>query len=603
MSRNGSGTYNLPAGNPVTTGTTISSSWANSTLSDIGNALTGSLASDGQTTPTNNLPMGNYAHTAVGNATVRNMYASAGQVQDCTFNYLTGVTGTNAILGTASVGMISYATGQTFRLIAAAANTGACTLNINSIGAKAIKRTDGSDLSAGDIALGGAFEVMYDGTNFQLLTDANGKSETFTNITVTGTLTGVDITTTGNTILGNASTDTLNVGNGDLIKDASGNVGIGVTPSAWSEGKAIELRTAGNAIWSAGNADMRILSGAYYNSGYKYSTTGNAVSAYIQSSGSSYWYTAPSGTAGNAITLTQAMTLDASGNLGIGRTPVNKLDIGTSFTSQSTTGINSSSKLIRIGNSEAGILFTTDINTAGASSGTQTSSAQVGYVYFNSTFPTDFVIGTNTQTVASNLRFYNNNAEVMRITSAGKVGIGNTNPTAQLMVEHGRNTSAIVGYTLTDGFNSSINMQAGYGNAAASMLYTGTGEALLLGTANTERMRIDSSGNITATGQISGGYYAPAAGTTAMAFGSYAVTKVTPNATATYTTTVPAAGAQATLIILTSGTSSYVITFGTGFKTTGTLTTGTTTARNFVISFVSDGTNMLETSRTAAYAA
>jgi len=59
MSRNGSGTYNLPAGNPVTTGTTISSSWANSTLNDIANALTGSIAADGQTPITANLNLNN----------------------------------------------------------------------------------------------------------------------------------------------------------------------------------------------------------------------------------------------------------------------------------------------------------------------------------------------------------------------------------------------------------------------------------------------------------------------------------------------------------------------------------------------------------------
>lgn len=44
---------------------------------------------------------------------------------------------------------------------------------------------------------------------------------------VTGNVIAVDITSTGNTILGNASTDTLNVGNGGLVKDASQNVGIG----------------------------------------------------------------------------------------------------------------------------------------------------------------------------------------------------------------------------------------------------------------------------------------------------------------------------------------------------------------------------------------
>lgn len=58
MSRNGSGTYSLPAGNPVVTGTTISSTWSNTTLTDIANALTGSLASDGQTTATGNLNIG-----------------------------------------------------------------------------------------------------------------------------------------------------------------------------------------------------------------------------------------------------------------------------------------------------------------------------------------------------------------------------------------------------------------------------------------------------------------------------------------------------------------------------------------------------------------
>lgn len=58
MSRNGSGTYSLPIGNPVVTGTTISSTWANNTLTDIANALTGSLAADGQTTASGNLNMG-----------------------------------------------------------------------------------------------------------------------------------------------------------------------------------------------------------------------------------------------------------------------------------------------------------------------------------------------------------------------------------------------------------------------------------------------------------------------------------------------------------------------------------------------------------------
>ena len=57
MSRNGSGTYSLPAGNPVVTNTTISSTWANNTLTDLATAMTGSVAADGQTTLTGNLQM------------------------------------------------------------------------------------------------------------------------------------------------------------------------------------------------------------------------------------------------------------------------------------------------------------------------------------------------------------------------------------------------------------------------------------------------------------------------------------------------------------------------------------------------------------------
>lgn len=66
MPRNGSGTYSLPAGNPVVIDTTISSSTMNSTLTDVGTALTGSLAANGETPVTANLPMGGYILTGLG---------------------------------------------------------------------------------------------------------------------------------------------------------------------------------------------------------------------------------------------------------------------------------------------------------------------------------------------------------------------------------------------------------------------------------------------------------------------------------------------------------------------------------------------------------
>ena len=171
MARNGSGTYTLPAGNPVTTGTTISSTWANNTLNDIGSAMTASLAYDGQTVPVANLPMGSYIHTGVGNATARTNYASAAQVQDSTLTYLTSISGTDTITALAPVSMSALAAGQTFRFIAAGANTTtAVTLNINSIGAKNITKNGTTALAIGDIPSGSIVVVVYDGTQFQLIT-------------------------------------------------------------------------------------------------------------------------------------------------------------------------------------------------------------------------------------------------------------------------------------------------------------------------------------------------------------------------------------------------------------------------------------------------
>jgi hypothetical protein len=80
MSRNGSGVYSLPAGNPVVTGTSISSTWSNTTLSDIASALTGSVASDGQTPMTGNLDMNSLKIVLLANGTVSTDAINLGQL-------------------------------------------------------------------------------------------------------------------------------------------------------------------------------------------------------------------------------------------------------------------------------------------------------------------------------------------------------------------------------------------------------------------------------------------------------------------------------------------------------------------------------------------
>lgn len=83
MSRNGTGTYSLPAGNPVVTGTTIATTWANNTLGDIATALTGSVAADGQTPMTGQLDMNSNkivnlaAGTTTGDAVNYTQFAAA----------------------------------------------------------------------------------------------------------------------------------------------------------------------------------------------------------------------------------------------------------------------------------------------------------------------------------------------------------------------------------------------------------------------------------------------------------------------------------------------------------------------------------------------
>jgi hypothetical protein len=103
--------------------------------------------------------------------------------------------------------------------------------------------------------------------------------------------------------------------------DTSGNLGLGVTPSAWqSSGKAYEVAQA--SLFSRSSITAVVATNAYYNTAgnWIYSVSSRASSHYEQFQGEHAWYTAPAGTAGNTISFTKAMTLDASGNLLVGTT-------------------------------------------------------------------------------------------------------------------------------------------------------------------------------------------------------------------------------------------------------------------------------------------
>lgn len=168
MSRDGSGNYSLPEA-PFVFDTVISETAVNSNFSDIAAALTASIAKDGQTTPTANLPMGGYKHTGVttsSGSSSRSEYLAAATAQDGGI-WDAGETGgtSTAYTATLSPSITAYADKQCFRVKFNAACGAEPTINFNSVGAKKIyKNTAGSaaQLEAGDIQAGQVWHLRYD---------------------------------------------------------------------------------------------------------------------------------------------------------------------------------------------------------------------------------------------------------------------------------------------------------------------------------------------------------------------------------------------------------------------------------------------------------
>lgn len=183
--------------------------------------------------------------------------------------------------------------------------------------------------SAGDVGIG----TTSPGSLLHLNSAAGGGDVPRLRFTNAGTGTGA----TDGMFVGISNTSQLDVWNFEasdirfatnsterMRLDASGNLGLGVTPSAWGNG--VSLQGSGWALSTTLGTDC----GAYYvnarqngygsiNANCLYRTSASAGAYGIESS-THKWFTAPSGTAGNAISFTQAMTLDASGNLLVGAT-------------------------------------------------------------------------------------------------------------------------------------------------------------------------------------------------------------------------------------------------------------------------------------------
>jgi hypothetical protein len=241
-------------------------------------------------------------------------------------------------------------------------------------------------------------------------------------------------------VYSSASVGLFSGGNSSTPKatlDSSGNLGLAVTPSAWRSGdKAIQVGSVASL-----NTDSNVTTDVGYNYFYNssdvaiYSTTAQA-SRYSQYLGAHRFFTAPSGTAGNAISFTQAMTLDASGNLIVGGTSPFSSAAGRG--NISITG--SSSAILSMG----------------------TPGDQIGYLFHD---------GTNMNLFndkSGYLRFATGGTERARIDSSGNLLVGGTtSPSGSGNLYVG--TTAFIGTTNAD---PTVNRVTGMQVRSDGRIYT-----------------------------------------------------------------------------------------------------------------------------------
>jgi hypothetical protein len=268
---------------------------------------------------------------------------------------------------------------------------------------------------------------------------------------------------------------------------SSGNVGIGTT-NLGPDG--LSLPTNFNYTWSEGSGNayatiFRQLNSAatVMASGYKRSSTGAFASSYgismaraaiaVGYNNGSIAFFSDSGSNvanGTDITITEKMTITNAGNVGIGTaSPASLLHLAVSSAAVDGT------KGVKIANTVGTIVM-----------------LECGSV-------SDSFVGTLS---ASDFHIKVSNTNRISVTTAGKVGIGTTNPGQKLTIQ------ADGGYGLIEFKNSSgtSNAYAGISDGAGNVFTTSaagdlclrsdTTGTIIFGYSNSEKIRINSSGNL-----------------------------------------------------------------------------------------------------------
>jgi hypothetical protein len=277
-------------------------------------------------------------------------------------------------------------------------------LKINSLGNFALGQAISNDRNV----FTGAKLVFYGSTGNLLIgttTDGGQRLQVQGDAFIKGS--GATSATSALLVQNSGGTTTLTLNN-------AGNLGLSVTPSAWTSYVAMELGRAGNSIFGYNGAEIGLTSNAYYNSGWKYGGTG-AATLFGNSAGSFSWFNAPSGTAGNAISFTQAMTLNASGNLSIGNTnDTYKLDVSGPGRFVSNIYVNSAAYSTN---------YFSSLRSDGSANGIlQLGNNNINYILAGNTAAGGFLairVNVSSENITSG-------SEAMRITSGGNLLVGTT---------------------------------------------------------------------------------------------------------------------------------------------------------------------------------
>ena len=281
----------------------------------------------------------------------------------------------------------------------------------------------------------------YMGVGFGYNNAGNSEAPAFIGFTVTD----ASASTNGALVFATRSVTTATAPTERLRITSAGNLGLGVTPSAWTVFKVMQLGNFG-AVGGVDSTSMNMFANTFYDGAFKYTNTYTGATRYRMDEAHS-WFTAASGTAGNAISFTQAMTLDANGTLIVGSTSA----MATSASNRGQVSANGSSDsvfVLGVGGTATSRIYTTS------------SSTTVG-TYTN----TPLILDTNS-------------TERMRIDTSGNLLVGTTSTVISSDERVGIVGAAGISVKSTSGASSFAGAfwnQATTGDNVFIKLYTETG--------------------------------------------------------------------------------------------------------------------------------